>query len=74
MARTTVVIPDEVLEEVRLVSGEGGVSGFVRDAVVYRLDTMKRERLVREMEAGYRAEAEEPSLDPEWQGVETEGW
>jgi hypothetical protein len=74
MARTTVVIPDDILDEVRRVAGESSVSGFVRDAVVYRLDAVKRELLVREMEAGYRAEAEEPSLDPEWQGVETEGW
>ncbi len=74
MARTTVVIPDETLDEVRRVAGEGGVSGFVREAVLYRLDAVKRDLLVREMEAGYRAEAEAPSLDREWNAIETEGW
>jgi hypothetical protein len=56
------------------VAGEGAVSGFVRDAVVDRLDALRREALAAEMEAGYRAEAEDPSLDPEWEAIETEGW
>lgn len=74
MARTTVVIPDDILEDVRRVAGESSVSTFVREAVVYRLDRLRREALVREMAAGYGAEAESPSLDPEWHDTEVEGW
>lgn len=38
-----------------------------------RGDRVEHERLDREMEEGYRAEAEEPSLEPEWASVEVEG-
>jgi hypothetical protein len=68
-----VIIPDEVLEAVREHIGEGSLGGFVREAVEHRLAALRRESLVREMEAGYVAEAEAPSLDPEWTEVETEG-
>jgi hypothetical protein len=74
MSRTTFVIPDDILQEVRRVVGGGSVSGFVREAVADRLERIKREALAAEMEAGYRAEAEEPSIDPEWGLTETEGW
>ena len=74
MARTTVVIPDDILEEVRKVAEGGSVSTFVREAVEYRLERLRREVLVREMAAGYGAEAESPSLDPEWHDTEVEGW
>jgi len=33
----------------------------------------EREQLAREMDIGYREEAERPSLDLEWSAVETEG-
>ncbi len=74
MTRTTVVIPDDILKEVRKAAGGGSVSTFVREAVVYRLDRLRREALVREMAAGYDAEAASPSLDPEWHDTEVEGW
>jgi len=34
------------------------------------VERLKRERLAREMEEGYRAEAESPSLDPIWYAVD----
>ena len=72
--RTTISIPDDVAEKLRAHVGEGSLSGFIREAVEYRLSALRREAMVREMEAGYRAEAEEPSLDPEWTDIEVEGW
>lgn len=71
--RTTVVLPDDVVDEVRKQIGDSSLSGFVRDAVRHRLDEVKREALVREMEAGYSAEARSPSLDDAWTEIETEG-
>lgn len=71
--RTTVVIPDDVVAALREHIGEGSLGRFVREALDYRLAALRRESLVREMEAGYAAEAETPSLDPEWIEVETEG-
>ena len=43
------------------------------EAIRNRVDQLKRERLAGEMAEGYRAEAQRPSLDAEWAGVETEG-
>lgn len=36
-------------------------------------DYLKNQRLAKELFEGYRAEAQEPSLDPEWSVVEVEG-
>lgn len=71
--RTTIVLPDQVIEEVREHIGAGSLSGFVREAVELRLAALRRASLIREMETGYAAEAEAPSLDPEWSEIETEG-
>ncbi len=72
--RTTVVIPDEVIVRVRRLAGDVPLSQFVRQSVVDRVARLERERLLGEMEAGYAAEAVEPSLDPAWGAIETEGW
>jgi len=72
--RTTISIPDDIAERLRAHVGDRSLSGFIRESVEYRLDALTREAMIREMEAGYRAEADEPSLDPEWADVEVEGW
>ncbi len=71
--RTTISIPENIATELRSHLGDNSLSGFIREAVVYRLDSLKREAMVRELEAGYRAESEEQSLDSEWSDIETEG-
>lgn len=71
--RTTIVIPDELFAAVRDEIGQGSFSRFVREALDQRLAALQRMSLVREMEAGYAAEAAAPSLEPEWTTVETEG-
>ena len=72
--RTTVVIPDRIVEQIRQVAGSRPLSAFVREAVQERLETLRRQELAADMEEGYRAEAETPSLPPEWTDIETEGW
>ena len=71
--RTTVVIPDEIIGEVRKVAGDVPLSRFVRESVVERLGRLQRQALVSTMAEGYRAEAESTSLDSEWSVVEIEG-
>ena len=72
--RTTVAIPDEVFQQARPLMGEQRFSQFVREAVKYYIAKLQEEKLAREMEEGYKAEARSPSLDPEWSAVEVEGW
>ena len=71
--RTSVVIPGDLIERVRRSAGTGSLSAFVREAVRERVDRIEYERLAQEMEQGYRSEARDSSLDPEWGITETEG-
>lgn len=72
--RTTVNIPDDIAKRLRAHLGDRSLSGFIRESVEYRLEALARDAMVREMESGYRAEAESPSLDPEWSAIEGEDW
>ncbi len=72
--RTTVSIPDDIYADVKAFILTTSFSQFVRDAVQQHLATLKRDALLREMAEGYRAEAKDSSLDPEWSDIETEGW
>ncbi|MEA2693406.1 MAG: hypothetical protein QOJ16_2793 [Acidobacteriota bacterium] len=71
--RTTISVPDDLFSEARLLAGERSFSEFASDAIRWRIEQLKRELLAREMEAGYRAEAEHSSLDPAWKSIEAEG-
>ncbi|HEV7507909.1 MAG TPA: hypothetical protein VGS07_23700 [Thermoanaerobaculia bacterium] len=70
--RTTISLPDEVYSEARDLAGERSFSEFASDAIQERILWLKRERLGREMEEGYRSEAASSSLDPEWASFEAE--
>lgn len=71
--RTTISLPDELYAEAKEVAGDRSFSEFTGEAIRCQIVHLKRERLAREMEEGYRAEAESTSLDPEWSAVEAEG-
>lgn len=71
--RTTISIPDDIYAAAKEVLGARSFSELATEAIRNRIEQLKRERLAREMAEGYRAEAQSPSLDAEWAGVETEG-
>lgn len=71
--RTTISIPDEIYSEAKALVGERSFSDFASEAIQDRVLRLRRERLAREMEEGYRSEAASSSLDPEWAGFEVEG-
>ena len=72
--RTTVTIPSDLYSELQPFVGERSFSQFVREAIQSHLERLKEQALARDMEEGYRAEAEASSLDAEWAEIETEGW
>lgn len=72
--RTTISLPDELFSEAKALSGSQSFSDFAAGAVQARVQQLKRESLAEEMAAGYRAEAESPSLDAEWAAVEVDGF
>jgi hypothetical protein len=71
--RTTISIPDRLYSEAKTLAGSRPFSDFASEAIQARILHLQRESLAREMEAGYRAEAESLSLHPDWVDVETEG-
>ncbi len=71
--RTTVILPDDLVQKARRASPNSSLSAFVRNAIAERLSRLERECLALAMEKGYRQEAEAPSLDPEWEVTEVEG-
>ncbi|HKI00436.1 MAG TPA: hypothetical protein VKK31_00505 [Thermoanaerobaculia bacterium] len=71
--RTTISIADNLYSEVKDLVGERSFSEFASEAIQERVVQLRRQKLLREMEAGYRAEAVAPSLDPEWSSFEVEG-
>lgn len=71
--RTTVTIPDDLMQRIRRFSAGRSLSTLTREALAEKLARLERERLAGEMEEGYRLEANEPSLDPEWAACETDG-
>ncbi len=71
--RTTVSLPGHLFLAAKPFAGERGFSHFIREAVRHYVMQLERERLAREMEEGYRIEAESPSLDPIWSTVEGDG-
>lgn len=72
--RTTVAIPDDLYRELQPFVQGRSFSQLVREAIRNHIDRLKEEALAREMEEGYRAEAEAPSLDAGWAETETDGW
>ncbi len=71
--RTTISLPDDLFLSTQPFVGEQSFSHFIREAVHHYLMWLERERLARQMEEGYRAEAKSPSLDPVWSSVEGDG-
>ncbi len=71
--RTTVSIPEDLFLAAKPFVGKRSFSHFMREALRQYVVWLERERLAREMEEGYRAEAESPSLDPIWSTVDGDG-
>lgn len=72
--RTTITLPDPLFRRAKKLSDGKSFSEFVRQAIADRVKSAERESLSREMEEGYRLEAQSPTLDPAWTSIETEDW
>ncbi len=72
--RTTVFIPDDLFKQAQPFATGKSFSQLVREALERHVNRLREEKLAREMEEGYRREAESPSLDPAWSEIETEDW
>ncbi|HEY3568180.1 MAG TPA: hypothetical protein VGP73_09630 [Thermoanaerobaculia bacterium] len=71
--RTTIAIADDLYAEARELADGRSFNEFASEAIQERVLLLKRKKLAREMEEGYRSEAASSSLDPEWASCEVEG-
>ena len=53
---------------------ERSLRDFARDVIQDDVERLNRAKLLMKMEEGYRKEAANPSLDPDWYETETDGW
>ncbi len=72
--RTTITIPDDLARDAQQFLDGRAFSDFARESIARHVSELKRAGLAQEMREGYRAESEDPSLDPAWTAIETEGW
>ena len=73
--RTTIQIDDEVFDRVRRLVPTRGLSRFVNEALVARVDQLERERIAAEMREGYIAtRTDRDELSADWRVVDSEGW
>ena len=72
--RTTITLPNELAAEVHELLDNRSFSDFARESIALRVAQIKHEKLAWEMRRGYKAEAEESSLDPAWNAIEAEDW
>jgi predicted CopG family antitoxin len=70
--RTTISIADSLYRAAKQLAGPRSFSEFASEALEARILSLTRERLAREMEEGYRSEAETSSLAAEWTAFEVE--
>lgn len=70
--RTTITIPDDLAQDARELAEGRSLSQFTRQALRDAVERLKAERLAQDMEEGYRSEAQDPSLEPEWIAVEVD--
>jgi hypothetical protein len=68
--RTMISLPDALYAEAKALAGSRPFSEFASAAIDARIALLKREQLAREMEEGYRCEAESPSLPADWSVLE----
>lgn len=71
--RTTISISDDLFQAVTEVVGTRSFDEFAAEAIQARVLDLKRAGLARQMDEGYRFEAESPSLAAEWEAFEVEG-
>jgi metal-responsive CopG/Arc/MetJ family transcriptional regulator len=72
--RTTISVPEDLVEAVREISDRRSFSEFAREAIRTQVETLREQKLAAAMEKGYEAEAVQCSLDPAWSEIEVEGW
>jgi metal-responsive CopG/Arc/MetJ family transcriptional regulator len=75
LTRVNVTLPSDLLQELEAVVGPRKKSAFIAEAIEANLARLKKEMLLKELEAGYTATREEGlALCKEFEAADLEGW
>ena len=73
--KITLTLPKDLLESVREMAPQRGISRFVGEALEYFIAARRRHALRERLKAGYMADAElDQEIAEEWRSVEEETW
>lgn len=73
--KVTLTLPRDLMESVREMAPQRGISRFVSEALEYFIAARRRHALRERLKAGYLADAEmDRETANEWQAVERETW
>jgi metal-responsive CopG/Arc/MetJ family transcriptional regulator len=73
--RMNITLPEDLVRELDAFTSPREKSRFIAETLRDRLNHLRREKLKRELDSGYRARAEEArSLAKEFENVDLEGW
>ncbi len=73
--KTTVTLDEKLLNRLREVVPQRGISRFINEAVAEKLAALERQRIEDEMKEGYIATREDrDALAADWAAADLEGW
>jgi metal-responsive CopG/Arc/MetJ family transcriptional regulator len=73
--RMNITLPKDLANELDAFASPREKSRFIAESLRDRLSRLRREKLEKDLEAGYRARAQEArSLAKEFENVDLEGW
>ena len=75
VVRTTIHLDEKLLDRVRRVVPQRGLSRFVNEAVAEKMSVLERQQIEEAMKEGYLASWNaDPELAADWEIVDLENW
>lgn len=73
--RLNITLPKEIADSLNLIAGPRKRSRFIAEAIMARIEQIRKEKLEKDLEEGYRAARKESVLlSREFESLDLEGW
>ena len=73
--KVTLTLPKDLMDTVREIAPQRGISRFVSEALEYFIEARRRQALRERLKAGYLADAAlDREMAEEWRPLEEEAW
>lgn len=72
MKRLNITIPKKIYQEIKEIPNK---SSFISEAIIEKIDKIKKEKLDKLLIEGYQATSkEDKEINEEWENITLEGW